>query len=70
MTGEQAELENALAVIGHVDPPAPRVLREAREVLWSAVAGEVPAAGDARGIRARGMDQSQQIVRRRTDRDS
>jgi len=38
-----------LAALGHVDPPPPGVLDAAREILWSAVAQEMLAAGPASG---------------------
>ena len=48
MTPDPPELEQ-LAALGHVDPPPPGVLDAAREVLWSAVAQEMLAAGPASG---------------------
>jgi hypothetical protein len=53
---------NELERLGRVDPPSPGVLDAAREVLWSAVAGEMlatappdaarPAAGEPASGRA------------------
>ena len=36
-----------LRALGQAEPPAPGVLEAAREVLWSAVAAEMLAAGPA-----------------------
>jgi hypothetical protein len=50
MPAEHAEPEHPdpLTVLGQVDPPAPRVLENAREALWAVVAAEM-LAGDAPG---------------------
>jgi hypothetical protein len=56
-----------LRALGQVEPPAPGVLEAAREVLWSAVAGETfsAAAADEPGrARAAGTDRSQPDARR------
>ena len=56
-----------LAALGHVDPPPPAVLDAAREVLWSAVAQEMLAAGPASGHVTR-AGQSESAADRRADR--
>jgi hypothetical protein len=70
MTEEMAEPENAgpLRTLGQVEPPVPGALEAAREVLWSAVAGEMLSAGpagDAGSTRAAGTDRSREDIRRR-----
>jgi hypothetical protein len=49
MTDNPAELQASelLAALGTVQPPEPRVLENAREVLWSAVASEMLGTGPA-----------------------
>lgn len=49
MTDNPAELRASelLAAMGAVQPPEPRVLENAREVLWSAVASEMLGTGPA-----------------------
>lgn len=49
MTDNPAELQASelLAAMGTVQPPEPRVLEDAREVLWSAVASEMLGTGPA-----------------------
>ena len=66
MTPDPPELER-LAALGHVDPPPPAVLDAAREVLWSAVAREMLAAGPASG-HVTGAGQSESAADRRADR--
>ena len=55
-----------LELLGQVDPPAPGVLDAAREILWSAVAAEMLAAGPASG-RTASADQDQSAQRRREE---
>ncbi|MGH3183455.1 MAG: hypothetical protein ACREOE_11865 [Gemmatimonadales bacterium] len=68
-----AEPENAglLRALGQVEPPVPGVLEAAREVLWSAVAGEMLSGGEASEAgknKAGGTGRSQpDIWRRRTE---
>jgi hypothetical protein len=62
--------ENAdlLGVLGQVDPPAPSALQAARDLLWSAVAQDVPAAGppgDAGQAAMPAGAQPEQLARRR-----
>jgi hypothetical protein len=49
---EDRDMGELLRALGQVEPPAPAALEAAREVLWSAVAGEMlatdPAGGTAR----------------------
>jgi hypothetical protein len=49
MTDESAEFETGelLSAIGKVQIPEPRVLEDAREVLWSAIASEMLGIGPA-----------------------
>jgi hypothetical protein len=51
MTDEPAACQagEVLRAIGKVQVPAPRVLEKARELLWSAVAGEMLGMDDAGG---------------------
>jgi hypothetical protein len=56
-----------LAALGHVDPPPRAVLDAAREVLWSAVAQEMLAAGPASG-QVTGADRSGSAADHRADR--
>lgn len=63
MTEDMAEPEatGLLRALGQAEPPGPGVLEAAREMLWSAVAGETfsaDAAGDAGRTRAAGTDRS------------
>jgi len=59
MTDNQAEFQASelLAAMGTVQPPEPRILENAREVLWSAVATEMlgtdPAADQTTAAPAR-----------------
>jgi hypothetical protein len=69
MTEDWAGPEGAglLRALGQVEPPVPGVLEAAREVLWSAVAGEMLSAGAAGGAgraRAAGTDRSRDDSRR------
>ena len=66
MTEESAEA-GLLAGLGRVDPPPPAVLDAAREVLWSAVAQEMLAAGPASG-QATGADRSESAADHRAAR--
>ncbi len=50
MSGDMTELER----LGRVDPPRPGVLDAAREVLWSAVAGEMLGTAPPDAARAPG----------------
>jgi len=43
------ELDELLRALGPAEPPGPGALEAAREVLWSAVAGEMLAVGPAGG---------------------
>jgi hypothetical protein len=70
VTEDWADLEGAglLRAFGQVEPPVPGVLETAREVLWSAVAGEMLAAGpagDAGRAGTAGTDRSREDGRRR-----
>jgi hypothetical protein len=49
MTDDPADLRasDLLAAMGTVQPPEPRILEHAREVLWSAVASEMLGTGPA-----------------------
>ena len=63
MTEDMAEPETTglLRALGQAEPPGPGVLEAAREMLWSAVAGEMFSAGpagDAVRTRAAETDQS------------
>lgn len=63
MTEDMAEPEatGLLRALGRAEPPGPGVLEAAREMLWSAVAGEIFSAGRAGDVgrtRAAGTDQS------------
>jgi hypothetical protein len=63
VTEDMAEPEGTvlLRALGQAEPPGPGVLEAAREMLWSAVAGEMFSAGpagDAGRTRAAGTDQS------------
>ena len=75
MTEDMAEPENArlLRTLGQVKPPIPGVLEAAREVLWSAVAGEMlsgGAAGEAGKNKAGGTGRSEPDIRHhRTEPD-
>jgi len=48
-----AQVNDLLRAIGRVPEPAARVLDDAREALWSAVAGEILGLGPARHETAR-----------------
>ena len=41
--GPEPEYTDPLSALGRVDPPDPAVLDAARELLWSAVAREMPS---------------------------
>jgi hypothetical protein len=68
VTEDMAEPETTglLRALGQAEPPGPGVLEAAREMLWSAVAGETFSAGpagdagrtDAGRTRAAATDQS------------
>jgi hypothetical protein len=63
VTEDRAEPEDTglLRALGQAEPPSPAVLEAAREMLWSAVAGEMLSrapAGDAGRTRAAGTGQS------------
>lgn len=45
----QPENEEPLRELGRVEPPVPAVLEAAREVLWSAVAGDMLGTGPPGG---------------------
>ena len=73
MTEEFLPPEHArtLQALGQVEPPAPGVLTAAREVLWSAVAGEMLLEGptdNTSRARAPGTDRSRgHLPRHRAD---
>jgi hypothetical protein len=63
VTEDMAEPEatGLLRALGQAEPPGPGVLEAAREMLWSAVAGEIFSAGpagDAGRTRTARTDQS------------
>ena len=60
MSDKSAEFEagELLRAIGRVRSPAPRVLEDAREVLWSAIASEMLGVG-SRTTRRRQADRPQ-----------
>ena len=63
MSDDMAEFEadRLLRAIGQVQLPAPRVLEEAREALWSAVASEMLGSAPAeRRISQRQPDRSKE----------
>ena len=69
MTEDWADPEGTalLRALGQAEPPAPGVLEAAREVLWSAVAAEMLAAGpagEAGRAGAAGTDRSREDGRR------
>jgi hypothetical protein len=69
VTEDKAEPETTglLRALGQAEPPGPGVLEAAREMLWSAVAGEILSAGpagDAGRTRAAGTAQSREDIRR------
>jgi hypothetical protein len=72
MNHDRAEAEAAelLRAFGQVEPPTSRVLEDAREALWSALAAEVLVIGAAgEQITSAGTDQANRAARRRqTDR--
>jgi hypothetical protein len=70
VTEDMAEPENAglLRALGEVEPPDPGTLAAAREVLWSAVTGEMLSTGpegDTGRAGAAGTDRPGEDVRRR-----
>ena len=63
----EPEIARLLRTLGRVEPPVPAVLEAAREVLWSAVAGESLSAGhagDAGRTRAAETDGPREGIRR------
>ncbi len=77
MSDKPTEFEagELLRAIGEVEVPEPRVLDDAREVLWSAVTSEMLGIGPAgeqttatRGPVAREEEQHRTTQRRQTDR--
>lgn len=76
MSDKSAEFEvgELLRAIGKVQVPEPRVLDEAREVLWSAIASEMLGTGPAgeqtaaaRGPAGRKEERPRTARRRQTD---
>ena len=69
MTEDKAERENAalLGLIGQVEPPAPGVLQDAREALWSVVATQMLSAGAAADAEGMTAGEAGSAQARRTD---
>jgi hypothetical protein len=73
MSDELAEWETGglLRALGEVRRPEPRVLEDAREVLWSAVASEmlgVGPSGEQATVTGADEDRRRTVRRRQTER--